>query len=374
MALKAQLRWLLNYATRLRHKDLVSLTTDVQITEPERTALARAIDLASTSRHINKGNPQVAAVIIDTNGQVISEGVHAGAGSDHAEFVAIIKAGRQARGATLCVSFEPCDHQGHTPPCATAIIDSGITRVVFGACDRTKQTSGAKALQDAGIAVLSPRQDDPLSLNAESVVYRWQFAQLNARPWVTWKLAASIDGYLADPIDPSAWFSSNESCQDVHDLRELVDAVIIGTGTALIDDPALTARSPNETLRATQPIPVIVGDQELPSSNRVLTQHPNSPMVLPRQEPKSVLDELFNKGINHVLLEAGPKLSAAFVDAGLIDELIWFITPKWFGTSGKSSKFCPTKSLKLVPISVTERGGDLRLHASLAQSLRSKAA
>jgi diaminohydroxyphosphoribosylaminopyrimidine deaminase/5-amino-6-(5-phosphoribosylamino)uracil reductase len=275
------------------------------------------------------------------------------------------------------VSFEPCDHYGNTGPCTNAIVKAGISKVIFGAKDRTKKTSGAKALRSAGVKVAMPSDNDPLSLAAESVVYRWQFAQMHGRPWVTLKLATSIDGHLKHPTSPGAWFTSEQSRQDVHDLRELADAVVVGTGTVLTDNPALTARNIDQSQRLAQPKRVVIGDREIPGNARVLLTQPGqtSPVIrLARQLPKAILSELFAKGINHVLLESGPKLSGAFIDTGLVDELVWFVAPVWFGSGDQTGQLNPAALSSIEPISVAKRGSDLRIHGHLLSTPKAMAA
>lgn len=359
-----------------RCDDLPNLSKDKSVTEVERKALTRAIDLANASRHVRKGNPQVAAVLLSADGQVLSDGVHQGVGSDHAEVVAISKAGQDLAGATLCVSFEPCDHFGQTAPCTNAIIEAGISRVVFGAADRTKETSGAQRLRSAGISVVSPDTGDPLSVAAEGVVYRWQFAKLNARPWVTWKLATSVDSRVVDPMGQANWFTSKQSRNDVHDLRELVDAVVVGTGTAIADDPALTARDDVGGLRKAQPYRVVVGGRALPSNAKLIKSVWGAGEVvhLPRQSPSEVLANLYAMGVNHILLEAGPSLSSAFVDSGLVDEVIWFVAPVWFGGTHQAARVSPKHLASIEPVSVTDRDGDIRIHGRLRSQLVEMAA
>jgi diaminohydroxyphosphoribosylaminopyrimidine deaminase/5-amino-6-(5-phosphoribosylamino)uracil reductase len=332
----------------------------------EKAALARAIELARDSRHLNKGNPQVGAVVLDVQGRFVAEGVHQGQGAPHAEALALALAGKKAKGGTLCVSLEPCDHFGATPPCTTAILRAGIKRVLYGAPDLTQVESSSQLLIDAGVSVATPPPDSPEGIAAREVTHRWAFAKQSGRPWVTWKVASSIDGFLASGRPGVGWFTSEQSRSDVHDLRELADAVMVGTSTVIADDSRLTARTADgKSLRQVQPIRIVVGDSEIPL-NRNVNDQTAPTWFEPRLEPLALLKKLYSRGLNHVLLEAGPTLSNAFLDAGLIDEVVWFLAPVWFGNSKGVGRIDPKRMEELVPLSVVERGGDIRIHGYLA--------
>jgi len=340
--------------------------TSNKLTARESAALARAVELARSSRHVNKGNPQVGAVVLDTKGRFVAEGAHQGKHTPHAEAVALSLAGKKAKGGTLCVSLEPCDHFGATPPCTTAILRAGIKRVVYGAPDLTQVESASQLLVDAGVSVATPPPGSPEGIAAREVTHRWAFAKKSGRPWVTWKVATSIDGFLASGRPGVAWFTSEQSRSDVHDLRELADAVVVGTSTVVADDSRLTAHTADgKSLRRVQPIRVVVGDGEIPPKGNV-NDHTAPTWFEPRQEPLALLETLHSRGVNHVLLEAGPTLSNAFLDAGLIDEVVWFFAPVWFGNSKGVGRIDPKKMQELRALSVVERGGDIRIHGYLA--------
>jgi len=340
--------------------------TSNKLTPHESAALARAVELARNSRHVNKGNPQVGAVVLDAKGRFVAEGAHQGKHTPHAEAVALSLAGKKAKGGTLCVSLEPCDHFGATPPCTTAILRSGIKRVVYGAPDLTQVESASQLLVDAGVSVATPPPGSPEGIAAREVTHRWACAKKSGRPYVTWKVATSIDGFLASGRPGVGWFTSEQSRSDVHDLRELADAVIVGTSTVIADDSRLTARTADgKSLRQVQPIRVVVGDGEIPPKGNV-NDHTAPTWFEPRQEPLALLETLHSRGVNHVLLEAGPTLSNAFLDAGLIDEVVWFLAPVWFGNSKGVGRIDPKKMQELRALSVVERGGDIRIHGYLA--------
>jgi diaminohydroxyphosphoribosylaminopyrimidine deaminase/5-amino-6-(5-phosphoribosylamino)uracil reductase len=340
--------------------------TSNKLTAHEKAALARAVELARNSRHVKKGNPQVGAVVLDVKGRFVAEGAHQGKGTPHAEALALALAGKKAKGGTLCVSLEPCDHFGATPPCTTAILRAGIKRVVYGAPDLTQVESSSQLLIDSGVSVATAPPDSPEGIAAREVTHRWAFAKQSGRTWVTWKVATSIDGSLASGGPGVGWFTSEQSRSDVHDLRELADAVIVGASTVIADDSRLTARTADgKSLRPVQPIRVVVGDSEMPPKSNV-NDHTAPTWLEPRLEPLALLEKLHSRGLNHVLLEAGPTLSNAFLDAGLIDEVVWFLAPVWFGISKGVGRIDPKRTQELVPLSVVERGGDIRVHGYLA--------
>jgi len=355
-----QPRWSNTYASSRRQ-----IVTSNKLTPHERAALARAIELARDSRHLNKGNPQVGAVVLDAKGWFIAEGTHQGKGTPHAEALALNLAGKKAEGGTLCVSLEPCDHFGATPPCTTAILRAGIKRVVYGASDLTQVESSSQLLIDVGVSVVTPPPESPEGIAAREVTHRWAFAQKVGRPYVTWKVATSIDGFLASGTPGVGWFTSEQSRSDVHDLRELADAVVVGTSTVITDDSRLTARTADgKSLRQVQPIRVVVGDSEIPPKSNV-NDHTAPTWFEPKQEPLALLKKLYSRGVNHVLLEAGPTLSNTFLDAGLIDEVVWFLAPVWFGNSKGVRRIDPKRMQELRALSVVERGGDIRIHGYL---------
>ncbi|MGB5953417.1 MAG: bifunctional diaminohydroxyphosphoribosylaminopyrimidine deaminase/5-amino-6-(5-phosphoribosylamino)uracil reductase RibD, partial [Ornithinimicrobium sp.] len=190
--------------------------------------LARCVQEALAGPEANP-NPRVGALIVDSAGAVVGAGHHGGAGTAHAEVVALAQAGSAAAGGTAYVSLEPCAHHGRTPPCTLALLDAGITRVVYGHADPDARAAG-------GAAWLKQRGVDtewvPLA-EAEELVRHWAFAVSNGRPWVTWKYAATLDGRIAAADGTSAWITSAAARADVHLLRSRCGAIVVGTGTAL---------------------------------------------------------------------------------------------------------------------------------------------
>ena len=220
------------------------------------SAMQRAIELAAQSPD-TRPNPKVGCVIIDPTGQVVGEGFHEGAGTAHAEIVALDRAGEAARGATAVVSLEPCNHTGRTGPCAHALIAAGVARVVFAQSDDNgKAAGGAATLRAAGIQVT----EGLMAEQARAVNPYWTFAAQQKRPYVIWKTAATLDGFVAAADGSSRWITGEAAREDVHRLRAEVDAVMVGTGTMLVDDPELTARIDGD-LADQQPLRVVMGQR-----------------------------------------------------------------------------------------------------------------
>lgn len=295
------------------------------ISEAEDAALLAAIDLARTSG-VSKGpNPAVGCVLLDPAGTVIATGVHRGVGTAHAEADALAKAGPAARGATAVVSLEPCAHHGRTPPCAEALIDAGVAKVIYAQPDPNPQAAGgAQVLEGGGITVVGGVR----AAEAREVNAIWSAAMALGRPWVHWKVAASLDGRIAAADGTSKWITSPLAREEVHRLRAECDAVLTGSGTALIDRPQLTAR-PSTASVSQQPLRVVMGYSDLP------TDHPLADAVLLKtHDPAIALTELWSRGVRRVLLECGPRVAAAFVEADLIDEVTWFAAPLLLGEHG----------------------------------------
>jgi diaminohydroxyphosphoribosylaminopyrimidine deaminase / 5-amino-6-(5-phosphoribosylamino)uracil reductase len=293
-------------------------------------AMTRALELALKGP-ITGVNPQVGAVILNAEGELIGEGYHKGSGTDHAEVVAINAAlngdSKLPQGSTAIVTLEPCNHTGKTGPCSKALIEAGVSKVVFASSDPGDQSSGgAKTLRDAGIEVVSGFYAD--KANQQSRV--WLTAAKNKRPFVTLKWASSVDGRAAAQDGTSKWISGEESRQDAHQRRTEVDAIMIGTGTALIDDPELTARKSDGSLFQAQPLRVVLGERELPAELRVFNDDAET-VTLKTQSIHGALSELYEKGIKHVLVEGGPTLASRLVQMDLVDEFVIYLAPKLLG-------------------------------------------
>ena len=296
-------------------------------TPREVEAMRRALELATSDEAPPGPNPRVGCVIVSREGTTIAEGFHRGAGSDHAEVDALRKAGEAARGATAVVTLEPCDHTGRTPPCSGALIAAGVERVVYAQADPNAVAAGGAArLVAAGIEV----EAGVLAAEAAAINEPWAFAVTHGRPLVTWKAAATLDGRVAAADGSSRWISSEQSREQVHDLRAEVDAVLVGTGTVIADDPTLTARTASGGLRPRQPLRVVVGMRSIPPGSRVLDGAAET-MHLRTHDPVEVVASLQSREVRHALLEGGPTLAAAFLGAGLVDRVVWYVAPMLLG-------------------------------------------
>jgi diaminohydroxyphosphoribosylaminopyrimidine deaminase/5-amino-6-(5-phosphoribosylamino)uracil reductase len=241
--------------------------------------------------------------------------------------MAIAQAGFKAAGATLYCTLEPCNAQGKTGPCSQAVIAAGITKVVIGQQDPNQAMSGGiKTLQDAGIEVeVGLLEDACVSLNAS-----WNFAQKNNRPWVIWKTATTVDGFVAADDGSSKWITGEPARERVQEIRASVGAILTGTGTILADDPLLTVRSLSSD---EQPLRVIVGDRELPATAQIFEGE--KPAIRMAGDLAKVIIDLWQvHGIHSVLVEAGSHVSQSLWSANLVDEVYWFQAPMVIG-SGK---------------------------------------
>jgi diaminohydroxyphosphoribosylaminopyrimidine deaminase/5-amino-6-(5-phosphoribosylamino)uracil reductase len=293
-------------------------------------AMTRALELALLGP-AQGVNPQVGAVILDADGVQIGEGFHKGSGTAHAEVVALEQAlaGNQKlpSGATAVVTLEPCNHTGKTGPCAKALIEAGISKVVFASSDPGDLSSGgSRTLSAAGIEV----EAGVLEKQANQQLRVWLTAAKSKRPFVTLKWASSLDGRAAAEDGTSKWISGPESRADAHKRRSEVDAILVGTGTAMTDDPELTARKADGTLFDNQPLRVVLGERELPSSLRVFNSDART-ITLKTQSIHGALDDLYQKGIKHVMVEGGPTIASRFVQLDLVDEFLVYLAPKLLG-------------------------------------------
>ena len=287
----------------------------------ETQAMARAAELAARARRTSP-NPKVGCVILGPDGVVLGEGYHRGAGLPHAEVEALAAAGADARGATAVVTLEPCNHIGRTGPCTEALIAAGVARVVIGRPDPNPVAAGGQQrLQGAGIEVAF----EPVAgLNDD-----WEHAVRLRRPIVTWKAAATLDGRVAAADGSARWITGPVARREVHELRASVDAVLVGTGTVLADDPHLAVRLPDEPA-APQPMRVVVGARPIPAGARILDDAGPTRQIA-SHDPAAVLAQLWDAGVRSVLLEGGPRLAAAFVEADVVDRIVWYVAPKLLG-------------------------------------------
>ena len=300
-------------------------------TPVQAAAMRRALRVAASPDAPPGPNPRVGCVILSADGDVLAEGHHRGAGTAHAEVDALANlaaAGASAQGATAVVTLEPCNHQGRTGPCVQALLAAGVAEVIYAQDDPTEQAGGGAAtLEAAGVRVRCGLcAQDAARLNRP-----WLLAVTRGRPMVTWKLAATLDGRIAAADGTSQWITPVAARRDAHRLRRQCDAIMVGTGTALADDPALTVR--DETGEPApahlQPLRVVVGSRRLPPTSRVLADDHH--LLLPDHDPRAVLAVLAEREIRHVLLEGGPTLATAFLRAGLVDEVVAYTAPALLG-------------------------------------------
>jgi len=292
-------------------------------------------------------NPSVGCVIVK-NGRVLGRATTAIGGRPHAETQALAMAGAAARGATVYVTLEPCSHHGHTPPCADALIRAGVARVVIASSDPDPRVSGrgVAMLLAAGIAVT----ENVLRAEGDAVAEGFVRRVTQGRPMVTLKLASTLDGRIATASGESKWITGPAARRDVQMLRARHDAVMVGIGTALADDPDLTCRLDGAR---TRPMVRVIADSDLrtPLTSRLAqtahiapiwlvcapdTQHPNFPagveiIEADRRDPTSLLAALGAHGLTRVLVEGGGQLAAALLAADLVDRLVWYHAPAVLG-------------------------------------------
>lgn len=293
----------------------------------DEAAMRRAIELAANGPDTGV-NPRVGCVILDETGATIAEGWHRGAGTSHAEVHALsaLPPGG-ARGATVVVTLEPCNHTGRTGPCTSALIEAGVARVVYGVPDPGPVSGGgAERLRAAGIEVTGGVLEQAIT----AFLSDWLVAARLGRPFVTLKWAASLDGRAAAADGSSRWITGAAARQRVHEQREASDAIIVGTGTILADDPSLTARGDAGELMPRQPIPVVIGARPLPTESAVF-RHPHAPFISTSHDLRAVLRHLYGLGVRRALVEGGPTLASAFVRQGLVDEYVVYLAPSLIG-------------------------------------------
>ncbi|MGZ4494641.1 MAG: bifunctional diaminohydroxyphosphoribosylaminopyrimidine deaminase/5-amino-6-(5-phosphoribosylamino)uracil reductase RibD [Nocardioides sp.] len=310
------------------------MTGNGAFTAAEHAAMTRALELARTPGVPLGPNPRVGCVLLDEDGRFVAEGYHRGAGSPHAEIDALTSAGPLARGSTAVVTLEPCNHTGRTGPCAQALLGAGVARVVFGQADPNPLAAGgAETLRAGGVEV----DGGLLAEEARAVNRVWTFAVEHQRPYVTWKFATTLDGRSAAADGTSRWVSSLPARRDTHRLRALCDAIMIGTGTVLVDDPRLTVRDDDdlELPREHQLLRAVMGLRDVPATARVLDDAAET-VLLRTRDPHEALAELYARDCQHLFLEGGPTLAAAFVSAGLVDEVVAYVAPMLLG-SGRSA-------------------------------------
>lgn len=316
-----------------------------------------AIDLAKKAEGKVSPNPIVGAVIVK-NGTIVGRGYHRRAGLPHAEVNALHRVGRRAKDATLYVTLEPCDHFGRTPPCTAAIIKSRIKKVVIGMVDPNPINNGRgiKTLKKAGIeVVVGILEGEAKSINRPYIKFITK-----KMPYITIKIAQSLDGKIATETGDSKWITSEDSRRYVHALRSSVDAVMVGVNTVVKDDPLLISR----ISKGRQPMRIIVdGRSKTPLNARIFSRVKESPLAIvtikssfktmryesqgaevlmakgkdDRIDLKDLLRILAKRGISHILVEGGGELIASLIEESLADRFLFFIAPKIIGGRGAIS-------------------------------------
>jgi len=288
-------------------------------------AMRRALELAARGPLVG-GNPQVGCVVLDPEGTIVAEGWHHGAGTPHAEIDALSKID-SARGLTAVVTLEPCNHTGRTGPCSEALIAAGVAKVVYAVADPGPvEGGGAERLRAAGVEV----EQGVLADEATEFLLPWLTATRRRTPWVTVKWASTLDGRAAAADGSSQWITGPESRERVHEQRAASDAILVGTGTVLADDPTLTARTESGELREHQPLPVVIGERAIPGDAR-LWEHPRGVLESGTRDLREVMSWLFEQGVRRAYVEGGPTLASAIVTSGLADEYLIYLAPKLLG-------------------------------------------
>ena len=302
--------------------------------EPDEAWMARAVALAEGGRGTASPNPMVGAVLV-RDGRVVGEGFHRAAGTAHAEAVALAAAGAAAAGATCYVTLEPCAHHGRTPPCADALLAAGVARVVAAVTDPDPRARGAglERLRAAGVRVdIGAGAAAAAEQNAAYLTHRRL-----GRPRVTLKAAASLDGKVAAPDGTSQWITGPAARSDAHRLRAEADAVAVGAGTALADDPRLTVRLPGFAGR--QPLRVLVDAAgRVGAGGHLFDGAAETLVATTPAAPATAVDDLEElaralgeRGVLELMVEGGPRLQASLWGAGLADRLVWYLAPLAIG-------------------------------------------
>ncbi len=356
--------------------------------------MARALQLAARGRYAARPNPMVGCVIVN-NGKVVGEGWHERAGEPHAEIHALRAAGGHAKGATAYVSLEPCAHHGKTPPCSKALIDAGVIRVIAATPDPYAEVAGRglAALDAAGVAT----EVGLMAAAAERLNAGYLARVSRNRPVVRAKVAASIDGAIAMNSGESQWITGTEARQDVQRLRARSGAIMTGIGTVLADDPSLNVRQEGLLPPDLQPLRVVIDSKlRTPPTARLLAL-PGATLVChagggedpayleaagadvrefaagsEKVDIPEVLGELAGRGVNDVLVEAGPGLTGHLLEQELVDELVIYQAPHIMGSETRRMFNTPTwrtlADRRVLEISDVRRvGGDMRITARVQQ-------
>jgi len=356
--------------------------------------MRRALELAERGWGRVSPNPMVGAVVRSASGALAGEGWHEGPGTAHAEVMGLEAAGPAARGGTVVVSLEPCTHYGRTPPCTKALIEAGVARVVVAATDPNLETSGLERLREAGIEVVSGlREAESRRLNAA-----FERHVTTGRPFVVLKAAASLDGKTAAADGSSKWITSEGARADAQRLRAWADAIVVGSGTVLADDPALTVRG-EAVAGARPPLRVVLDSSgRVPATARVFDgaaptlvattdragearvakwQRAGAEVVVLDRDPAghvsvdALLEHLGKRDVQGVLVEGGATVSGSFATGDLVDRVVLYLAPLLLGGAAApgvlgGEGFAPVGEGRRLELHRVERiGPDLRVEADV---------
>ena len=325
-------------------------------------AMRRAIVLAAQGQGRTGANPVVGAVIIDSDGTILSDGFHAG--GDHAEVVAIKNARSIPSNATIVVTLEPCNHTGKTGPCTEAIIAAGIKRVVFAVTDPNPVAAGGQArLEAAGVEVIY----GVLQEEARFVNRAWLHVMEQKHPLYIWKIAATLDGKTAASDGSSKWITGEASRAYVSGLRRQSDAILVGTGTVIADDPELI---PHDDVKSLNPLRVVVGKRAIPANAKVLDERAQT-LHHQSHDFDSLNASLLAHNVKQVLVESGSELGTAMFRAGLIDEIVLIQAPTLLGAGrsfiGDLGIDSLANRIDLQLVSVSKIGSDIASHLKVGK-------
>lgn len=333
-------------------------------------AMRRALELALNGP-AHGVNPQVGAVILDEDLNIIAEGWHQGAGTPHAEVMALsnlreVYGDNPPANLTAVVTLEPCNHTGRTGPCSQALIAAGMARVVYASQDPGDVSgNGAASLRDAGIEVVSGF----LAHEADHQLRVWLTANRNKRTYVTLKWASSLDGRNAAEDGTSQWISGPMSREHTHITRSQIDAIAVGTGTVIADNPELTARKSDGSYFDHQPIRVVIGQRELAPDLKIFND--KAPTIhFETRNLGDALTDLWARGVKHLLVEGGPTLASQFESENLVDEYQIYLAPALIGGSKTALTDIGVSSIsethRLEIFEIQQLGNDLFLRARRA--------
>ena len=325
--------------------------------------MARALELSLKGVGQVSPGPLVGCVVVGASGEIVGEGFYVFEEIKHAETIALEQAGERARGGTAYVSLEPHAHRGRTPPCTDALLAAGVKRVVAPIEDLNPKVSGKgfAHLRAAGVSVETGLlRDEAAQINEAYLHY-----MSTGLPFVHLKLAVSLDGKIATRTRDSRWVTGPESRARAHELRHQYDAILIGAGTAMTDDPSLTDRSGKSRRRPL--VRVVLADTLSPDSQLATTASEAPVILFGESDLGAVLKELGNRSIQSVLVEGGSAVAGEFVDAGLVNKVTFFIAPKIVGGAdavgaiGGKGVVMMSDALELENVTITQRGKDIEV-------------